>query len=302
MRLPIKLNRAGWPALFARLSFAFDDPRPLANGDAKSLSPRAFSNAISTLQFGVTFKTTRPGRHRYSNRLISRLYGGSKPVVLDVGASDGSTSLDLIRSLGANFEHYFVTDLNLTARCGYDRRGAVYFLDRNGTCVLRASRRFLAYSEVRGARFPLPHIARVLLSGYRGAANWREVMLIQPELASLASRDSRISLTSYDLFAPWTGQRPDLIKIANLLNNKYFTDAQMRAALNVQCSHLTTEGRLLLVSEDDDDIERFSLFRKSPSGMLLEYTHGSGAKAAPYVPSVVWPWGKIGQIDREVWI
>jgi hypothetical protein len=30
MRLPIKLNKAGWPSPFADLFLAFHDPRPLA--------------------------------------------------------------------------------------------------------------------------------------------------------------------------------------------------------------------------------------------------------------------------------
>lgn len=288
MRLPIKLNQAGWPSRFARLSFAFHDPRPLATEDYSHLAPFEFSRAISTLQFGVTFKTTRPGRQVHSNQFISQIYRESKPVILDVGASDGSTSLDLIRSLGCDFGHYFVTDLNLSARYGYDHRGVLYFQNHGGTCVLRASKRFLVYSELGGARFPLNLVAKALLSGVRKIVDWRDILLIQPEFIDLASHDSRITIMRYDLFAPWTGERPDLIKVANLLNAKYFTDAQMREALRVQCSNLAANGRLLLVSEDDD-IEKFSVFRKSPIGMVLEHTHGGGAKASRHVPGIVDP-------------
>lgn len=285
MRLPIKLNEAGWPSRFGRLSFAFHDPRPLANADQSELTPCEYSRAMSTLQFGVTFKTTRPGRQEQSNRFVLQLYRGSKPVILDVGASDGSTSLDLMRALEGNFERYFVTDLNLSTRCGSDHRGVLYFLDHDEVCVLRASKRFLVYSELSGACFPLPLMAKSLLAGARRVSNWREVFLIQPELASLAARDSRISIMRYDVFAPWTGERPDLIKVANLLNPKYFTDQQMREALRVQCSHLAPNGRLLLVSEDDD-IEKFSVFRKSSTGMVLEHSHGGGAKASAHVSGV----------------
>jgi hypothetical protein len=284
MKLPIKLNQGGWPSRFASLSFAFHDPRPLGQ-EVCTLSPVAFSQAISTLQFGVTFKTTRPGRHQYSNRFLSEVYRGSKPVILDVGASDASTSLDLIESLNGNFARYFVTDLNLTARCGYDNRGVLYFLDHNGACVLRASKRFLVYSDVAGARFPLPIIAKALLARHRDVVAWRDVLLIQPELVRHADRDPRITIERYDLFTPWTGERPDLIKVANLLNGKYFTDTQMKEALRVQSSNLAPNGRLLLVSEDYD-VEKFSVFRKTPTGMVLEHTHGGGAKAAGHVHSV----------------
>ena len=288
MRLPIKFNRAGWPYRTAGQRFFVDDPRPLANGVPSDLSPSDFSDAISTLQFGVTFKTTRPGRQQHSNRFISRIYAGAKPIILEVGASDGITSLDLIRSLGNNFGHYFVTDLNLSARWGRDPRGVIYFLDYNANCVLRASKRFITYSDVEGAPFPLPFISRVLLSGSRKIVDWHEIMLIQPELLALSQRDCRISIERYDLFRPWTGERPDLIKVANLLNARYFTDSQMKEALKVQCRNLAPGGRLLLVSEDDD-IERFSVFVKSPDAMVLEYTHGAGAKASPHVPFAIEP-------------
>jgi hypothetical protein len=285
MRLPIKLNQAGWPSLFARLPFVFHDPRPLAQ-ESCSLSPAAFSQAVSTLQFGVTFKTTHPGRHQYSNRFISEVYCASKPVILDVGASDGSTSLDLIDSLSGNFARYFVTDLNLTARCGYDDRGVLYFVDHNDVCVLRASPRFLVYSDVAGARFPLPIIAKALLARHRNVGSWRDVLLIQPELVRHAGRDPRITIERYDLFTPWTGERPDLIKVANLLNGKYFTDTQMKEALRIQHSNLPLNGRLLLVSEDHA-LEKFSVFRKTSTGMVLEHAHGGGAKASGHVDSVV---------------
>lgn len=286
MRLPIKLNQAGWPSPFARLSFAFHDPRPLADKDYSRLTPLEFSRAISTLQFGVTFKTTRPGRQAHSNQFISQIYRESKPVILDVGASDGSTSLDLIRSLGRDFAHYFVTDLNLSARYGYDHRGVLYFQNHDGACVLRASKRFLVYSELSGARFPLNLFAKTLLLGVGKIVDWRDILLIQPEVMDLASHDPRITILRYDLFVPWTGERPNLIKVANLLNAKYFTDAQMREALRVQCSNLAANGRLLLVSEDDN-IESFSVFRKTPVGMVLEHTHGGGAKASRHVPGIV---------------
>jgi len=283
MRLPIKINKAGWPSLFSRLSFAFEDPRIFAH-HAPSLSPSGFSAAVSCLQFGITFKTTRPGRQGHSDRFVQDAYCGSKPVILDVGASDGSTSLDLVQALGSNFACYFVTDLNLFARCGSDRRGNIYFLDERGACILRASERFLIYADFSRAHFPLTFIAKLLLNRYRGVANWCDVPLIQPELLRLAAIDSRIVVKRYDVFSPWDGERPDLIKVGCLLYGDYFSDAQMKQALSIQCSNLAPNGRLLLVSEDDD-VEKFSVFRKGSTGMELEHTHSGGAKAAPYVPA-----------------
>lgn len=281
MRLPIKLNRAGWPSPFNDLFFAFNDPRPLAYKPF-DISEGQFSASVSSLQFGATFKTTHPGRHVQSNRFLRDTYRGSRPVILDVGASDGSTSLDLIQELGSNFTYYYVTDLNLSVRSGYDSKGVVYFVDQNGSCILRASERLLVYSNTSRARFPLRLIARALLAKCRNAGGWQDLVLIQPELRRLAKRDPRIMIQRYDIFASWTGPPPDLIKVANLLNDQYYSDSQLEKALQAQCSNLAPNGRLLLISEDED-VEKFSVFRKTGAGMQLEWTHAGGAKAAPHV-------------------
>ncbi len=284
MRLPIKLNKAGWPSPFADLFLAFHDPRPLAYKPF-AISAAQFSASVSSLQFGVTFKTTHPGRHAQSNRFLRETYRGSRPVILDVGASDGSTSLDLIQELGSNFAYYYVTDLNLSVRCGYDSKGVVYFVDQNGSCILRASERLLVYSNTSRAKFPLRLIAKALLAKCGNAGGWRNLVLIQPALRRRAKCDPRIMIQRYDIFAPWTGPPPDLIKVANLLNNEYFSDAQIEEALQAQCSNLAPNGRLLLISEDQD-VEKFSIFRKTPTGMELEWTHAGGAKASPHVVQV----------------
>ena len=203
-------------------------------------------------------------------------------MILDVGASDGSTSLDLIHVLGSDFAYYYVTDLNLCVRCGSDRKGVVYFVDPNGACILRASERFLVYSNTGGAQLPLRLIAKTLLAKCRNVRDWRDLVLIQPDLVRRATRDRRITIERYDMFAPWTGRPPDLIKVANLLNSQYFSDAQLIKALQVQCSNLAPNGRLLLISEEEN-VERFTVYRKTPTGMQLEWTHAGGAKASPYV-------------------
>jgi len=284
MRLPIKLNKAGWPSPFADLFFAFNDPRPLAYKPS-AISADQFSASVSSLQFGVTFKTTHPGRHAQSNRFLRETYCGLRPVILDVGASDGSTSLDLIQELDSNFTCYYVTDLNLSVRCGHDPKGVVYFADRDGTCILRASERFLVYSNTSRAMLPFRLIAKVLLAKCRYACGWRDLVLVQPALLRRTKYDRRVIVQRYDMFVPWTGSPPDLIKVANLLNNAYFSDAQIKKALQVQCSNLAPNGRLLLISEDQD-IEKFSVFRKTPAGMELELSHAGGAKAAPHVAQV----------------
>ena len=237
---------------------------------------------VSLLKFGATFKTTNPGRHKYSNEYIFNRYRSSKPVILDVGASDGSTALDLIQALQGGFRLYFVTDLNISVRCGEDSRDVVYFVDCQGKCILRASRRWLVYNA--GERHLLFNvISRKLLTQCARAGNWREVLLAQPELLGLTQSDPRVTIMTYDMFSPWRGESPDLIKIANVLNPSYFSDARLTDAIRIQCANLASDGRLLIV-DNLDNLETFSVFRKTPVGMRVEYVHDGGAYASAFVP------------------
>jgi hypothetical protein len=69
-----------------------------------------------------------------------------------------------------------------------------YFLDQTGTCILRASKRFLAYYDVSGARAPLPFVAKRLLAGCHKVVDWHDVPLIQPDLLRLAVSDNRVTV------------------------------------------------------------------------------------------------------------
>jgi hypothetical protein len=281
MRLPVKPNGAGWPAPISRLAPSSEDPRVLTDTDAL-LPPHRFSEAVSALRFGSTFKTTRPRRHVKSNRYIKETYNGSKPTILDIGASDGSTSIDLIEALGDGFTLYYVTDLHITVSCGFDDRGVAYFKDREGRCVLSASSKWLAYDDPNGGWLPLRMVAKRMLARASRASNWREVPLVQPSLIRRMKSDDRVRLSQYDMFTPWTRQRPDLIKIANVLNPEYFSSSLVGRVLQVQSSRLAVGGRLMIVHGPTTrgQPERFSVYKKTESGMYLEHECDGGVDVA----------------------
>ena len=59
------------------------------------------------------FKSTGPKRHQLSNDIFLRhVKDIESAVIIDVGASDGSTSLDVIEMLDSNFSKYYVTDIS----------------------------------------------------------------------------------------------------------------------------------------------------------------------------------------------
>lgn len=281
MRLPVKLNRSGWPALLGRLPVVREDPRAIV--DPEGISREEFSKSLSVLKFGATFKTTKPGRQPGTNGLIKSLAAGGSAVVLDIGASDGSTSLDLIGELGPLFDAYFVTDLNVEARYGRDGSGTTYFRDLDDRCLLRASDRLLVYSDVSGAPWPLVWLSRTLLRGERRVREWHDVSLFQPDVVRIQASDPRISVRRYDMFTPWDGRTPTITKVANVLNRSYFSDREIAAVLELQVKKLAVGGHLVIV--ENRERERASAYRKTAAGMELTTTLGGGCEIAGLVPT-----------------
>ena len=273
--LPIRLNRAGWRRLPFERGVSLVDPRILVDDPAPTQT--TFARAVSDLFFDGVPKTTAPGRHRELDDFVCEL----KPsVVLDVGASDGSTSHDLISRLGDSFRRFFVTDLNLSVEWGRARpNGPVYFADKGGRCILVASDRFLLFPTASTGPATLRRIAAKAGAVSRKVRKWHQRLLIQPSL--LALKDNRIKIVPYDVMDRWTGPAPDLIRIANLLTPQFFSPEYLRKAFAVQCAHLAEGGRLLL-ADGGDGATRFSVFRKSRS-MELEFERGGGAAATEFI-------------------
>ena len=93
MRCPIKLNRNNFPQWFLRLVPNADDPRSLINMSAET---KVFSRFVSPIKIGTTYKSTEPERHKLADRAILNVAKNLQtcPVVLDLGISDGTTSLE----------------------------------------------------------------------------------------------------------------------------------------------------------------------------------------------------------------
>jgi hypothetical protein len=102
MRAPIKLNRSFWPKLLCRFLPSAADPRSICRS---TISFTEFTQAVSVFKFGTTFKTSQKARFPLTIASLAELKFSSPPVILDVGASDGTTSLDVMQTL--TFSDYF---------------------------------------------------------------------------------------------------------------------------------------------------------------------------------------------------
>lgn len=242
MRAPVRPIRGRWPRpLEARLGRAFRvDPLTILDDDA---DPSTFREAMSSTYVGDTIKITGSGRHAGADDLLIGALDLRQAAIVDVGASDGSTSVDLVERLG-EFRSFTIADLYLTLRA-VDVLGHTAFFDGQGRCTLVAGRRLAAWP---GLSRPVALLYSPLISAARRRqARAREVLLLNPSARRLIASDPRVGYAVHDVFTPWTGQRPDVIKVANLLRRLYFSDQDLLRALRALHSSLPEGGHLLLV-------------------------------------------------------
>jgi hypothetical protein len=242
LRLPIRPIKGRWPrSLERRLGHYFrHDPAVILDEQA---SPEAFRAAMAVLRVGETFKITWANRHPESDSLLLNNVDLTSATIVDIGASDGSTSLDLIRRL-PTFKSYVVADLYLDI---YARSalGHTLFYDADGQCILAFGSRSVAWPNlsrlVRLLYWP------VVVAASRHPERNRKIKLLNPALRSLMQTDPRITCQVHDVFQCWPGDRPDVIKVANLLRRVYFSDEAICRGLDALLASLPDGGHLLLV-------------------------------------------------------
>ena len=267
MRFPVKFNKAGWPAYVGRLLRGSEDPRVLLD---ETLDSKAFSRAVSVLKFGATFKTTCGGRFPSTIAQLAALEFTEPPVVLDVGASDGSTSLDVMASLA--FGKYFCTDLNI--ECRVARRGEwTYFFSSEGTPVVAASDSWVAYNDRAGSMPAFSAAASAIFRRAPHLSDARRIELVNPALRR--SLGERVLVRRYSALDRWDGQPCDIVIAANILNRTYFDDQQLARIVENLASALRPKGWLAFI--DNRDIERSSLISVTPQGVRVHLRIGAGA-------------------------
>jgi hypothetical protein len=205
-----------------------------------------------------TFKLTRPSRFadldsEIGSALSERARGFKQ--VLDVGASIGSTTIDLADFLGAlgALPRVVATDLFVDAHLVEIARGLRVLTDADGWplqydiagLAVRAWVRRLDYFTLAVApRF----LARALLGPrLRRMVAEARTMPVKMESRALAGRN--IELVENDIFesTPSFLGRFDFIRAANILNLSYFPADQLAVAISNIRSYCSGPGALLLV-------------------------------------------------------
>lgn len=243
MRLPIRPIRGAWPAAFERWASRYHWADPAVVLDPE-VGPDQFCTAMNAFTVGTTIKITRRDRHPGVDRLLLDNVDVTDATILDIGASDGSTSVDLIDKM-PGFRAYVIADLYLyvQARTVGSR---TLFYEPGGECVMVTGDRMVGWparSRMVGALYR-PLISRADRRGDCPVP----VLLLNPRARSLIHSDPRVTAAVHDVFQPWNGPRPDVIKVANLLRRDYFDDTAISAALRSVLGALGPGGHLLLAN------------------------------------------------------
>lgn len=198
---------------------------------------------MNAFHLGGTIKITGMDRHPGADELILGLDRGDLRI-LDVGASDGSTSLDLIARL-PGFRSYVISDRYLTVRAVRSGRHLVFF-DPTPEAILVVGPRMLAWPSLSRA---VALLYRAAITDARAALDrrGRVVSMLNPAVRRTVAADGRVTAATHDVFQPWTGHPIDVIKIANVLRRLYFSDAEILRALTAVIDSLPDGGHLLVV-------------------------------------------------------
>ena len=252
MRFPVKLNRTAGSRIIETILPSANDPRKLCTEEVDEL---AFTQAVSTFKFGAAFKTTQRLRFPLVLSELRNMKFETAPIILDVGASDGSTSLDVMEVVAC--EKYYLTDLNIYVH--YAAGGdATYFYDEDGASILRVTDTLITYPDVVGAIFPSGYFAQKLFShAPEFNSGLPKIRLINPRVSRI--RDGRMVVEKYNVLDVWPFEKADLIIAANILNRSYFTDFELKAALVNLVKALRAGGRIAII--DNRPLERATIFQ-----------------------------------------
>ncbi len=218
------------------------------------------------------FKRTYPDRFSdFDGLLVAQWgpHGGGERAAqwLDVGVSDGTTSLPLIAAVDRMSQGRFtftVTDLD----GGYVRlsRGRAperrVIADASGSIVQIIVPPFLFTHRESRYLFPLNRMLRPAAERFAGrlVADWRtgsadvdvsEIHLLSPGMRERLAADRRVAFRAWDILEPWTGETAGCVRAMNVLNPGYFDADQMKRAVRNLFAAVRDGGLLAMGSNED---------------------------------------------------
>ncbi len=265
---------------------------------ARDRASAAFSHVLDDLCVNGSWKRSLPGRLEGSEAVLCRLLATGGPGamldVLDLGASDGVTTVELLSALrraGVAGARLRLADLTLTLR-RYRAGALVEYRTARGEPVLvrlgwlglrlpRSPRRFDGLSSL---------LARLYLKRTPFRRRLREIgtiSLINPAARS----DPDLEAFELDVLVRNDALNDDFdgIRASNVLNKENFSRDQLRRTLGNLHAYLR-EGGYLLISRNqigrDGETERGSVWRRRGAGLIPVEDFGGGSELAEVVATL----------------
>jgi SAM-dependent methyltransferase len=251
-----------------------------------------FSSVVSSIRVGAIHKLTRPGRLRECDRVLAEAVetrGLDELRFLDIGASDGTTTLDTVRTLAEQLARPVRATLidRYLRLLRYGNGPLREYRSPDGSPVmLRLGRVGLQLSSIESTRDP---VSRWLGRCYLRRTQLRERLPLTAtlDLVSPAVRQAGIGLLEANILerqAALAGAF-DAIRASNVLNLDYFSTSELEQALRHIHAYLSPDGILVLSRNhlEEGGIERGSAWRRTAAGFarLCDFRGGS------YLASVV---------------
>lgn len=256
-----------------------------------------FSRILQCVRVEGVWKWTAPGRLKAMDDLLSECISASelKSIrMLDVGASDGITSLDtyeLLTSSGHADVSISVLDRTTKLYACPVALGTVYCTSRKKPVLFRCGRLGLCLEPMEGLEgIAWNWLAHCLTNHYERQLAERQlsedsiISLVHPNVSSNES----LEVVEGDLFdsnPAWTGKF-NAVRASNVLNRSYFSDDQITEALAVLHGYLKSDGLLIVSRNDigpDSEVELGAIWARTDTG----FSHIRSLETPPEVFSIV---------------
>ena len=278
------------PDCLVSLAASFSEAGP---ADAARLS-RDFSEVVSSIRIGRTHKLTRPNRLAGpTGALCDRLQSPARDTLqfLDVGASDGITTLEAVRMLEARLERpVHACLIDPFVRLVRYRSGSTveYRTPDQSPVMVRVGSIGLQLSSLDTARDPL---SRSLGRWYLSRTAARQSMPVDATISlvnPLVAADPSVTVLEWDVLRhdPALVDRFHAVRASNVLNHSYFSTEQIERTLSHLHGYLR-DGGWLLVSRSrvsgSGEVDHGSIWRKEGVRFVRVHSFGAGAEIASLV-------------------
>jgi hypothetical protein len=239
----------------------------LSEGNIESLEARSieYSGLLEDVQVNGTWKRTGRGRLEALDKWITSLISESilgAFTLLDVGGSDGVTTLDSVRYFEEQYKvKVKATILEMNMRLHCYRRGCFrYYVTHNGIpLLLQFGLLGLLFEETKakeGIVFnPIIRVMKMWMQRHafeKFFVDCGELHFVNP----IVCNNPNINWLERDVlqYDPALVGQFDLIRCCNILNLGYFTESQLVEGIGILTHYLKSEG-FLLVSRTTEDRE-----------------------------------------------